>query len=44
MSAIVAAVTLAANVLAFIPCSACSTRAASSTRLSVSCGRLPFNM
>ena len=32
MSASVAAVTRAANVLAFIPCSACSTRAASSTR------------
>jgi hypothetical protein len=41
MSASVAAITRAVNVLAFMPCSACSTSAASITRTSVSCGRLP---
>jgi hypothetical protein len=44
MSAKVAAVTRAVKVLAFMPCSACSTRAASITRVSVSCGRLPLSM
>ena len=40
----VAAVTRAVKVLAFMPCSAWSTSPASSTRVSVSCGRLPFIM
>ena len=44
ISASVAAVTRAAKVLAFIPCSACSTRAASITLVNVSCGRFAFNM